>query len=186
MAPARASSAILLSTRRSSETVLTRAQGDAVLADLNRAVAAAQQRAEQNREEGESGIVAGVLGIFGADHTSQLDAQVGAVRMVGSAVARLASDLPAAVDDEAAGDRWIDAAQSTARTLVSMDADITEATIGDTLRQTATATGTQVRKGITTAAEEAGGFVWNALPWWVIALGAAGVLGIAYLKLRPA
>jgi hypothetical protein len=164
--------------------VLTQAQGDAVLADLNRGFAAAQQRAAQNQEEGESGIVAGVLELFGLDHISQLDAQVGAVGMMGTAIARLQSILPAAVADSAAGDRWSDAAKSIAQELESVQDDITSATIEDTLAKTATASGTQVKQGINMVAGNVARLTWSAIPWWVLAGGALVAGGYVYLQVR--
>jgi hypothetical protein len=164
--------------------VLTQAQGDAVLADLNRGFTAAQQRAVQNREEGESGIIAGVLGLFGLDHISQLDAQVGAVAIMGSAIARLQSSLPAAVADSAAGDRWSDAAKSVAHELESVQDDITSATIEDTLAKTATATGTQVKEGVNIVAGNVARLTWSAIPWWVLAGGALAAGGYVYLQVR--
>lgn len=164
--------------------MLTRAQGDAVLAQLNLAVTAAAQRASENQAEGESGIIAGVLGLFDLGHTSQLDAQVGAVNIVGSAVARLQADLPSAVDDPVAGDRWLDAAKTAATELESMQTDITQATIEDTLAQTEAASGTQIKQGVNIVAGGATRFVWSAIPWWVLAGGALALGGYAYLQVR--
>jgi hypothetical protein len=181
--------------------VLTRAQGDAVLADLDKAFAAALARAETNRAEGESGIVAGILGFL--DHTlvidssgvsvvstgdyshaGQLDAQVGAVNMIGSAIQRLRSDLPAAVDVPAAGDRWSDAARYAAHELESLQSDITAATIEDTLAQTAAATGNQVKEGVNIVAGNTARLVWSAIPWWVLVGGALVGAGFVYLQVR--
>jgi hypothetical protein len=166
--------------------VLTRAQGDAVLADLDKAFAAALARAETNRAEGESGIISGILGLFGADHTSQLDAQVGAVNIIGSAIQRLRSDLPAAVDVPAAGDRWSDAARVAAYELESLQSDITAATIEDTLAQTAAATGNQVKEGVNIVAGNTARLVWSAIPWWVLVGGALVGVGFVYVQVRRA
>lgn len=164
--------------------MLTRAQGDAVLEQLDQAVAAATRLADQNRAEGESGIIAGVLGFLNLDHTSQLDAQAGAARIVGSAVARLRSDLPAAVATPEFGARWLDAAKSAAHELETMQEDITEATIEDTLAKTATATGTAVKEGANIVVGNAGRFVWASIPWWLIAGGAIAAGAYAYLQVR--
>jgi hypothetical protein len=164
--------------------VLTQAQGDAVLADLDKAFAAALARAETNRAEGESGIVAGILGLFGADHTSQLDAQVGAVNIIGSAIQRLRSDLPAAVDVPAAADRWSDAARVAAYELESLQSDITAATIEDTLAKTTAATGNQVKEGVNIVAGNTARLVWSAIPWWVLVGGALVGAGYVYLQVR--
>jgi hypothetical protein len=166
--------------------VLTRAQGEAVLADLDKAFAAALARAETNRAEGESGIIAGILGLFGADHTSQLDAQVGAVNIIGSAIQRLRSDLPAAVDVPAAGERWSDAARYAAHELATLQSDISEATIEDTLAKTAAATGNQVKEGVDIVAGNTARLVWSAIPWWVLVGGALAGAGYVYLQVRRA
>jgi hypothetical protein len=164
--------------------VLTGAQGDAVLAELDKAVTTAVQRADETRAEGESGIVAGVLDFFDLDHTSQLDAQAGAASIMAGAVQRLRSDLPAAVADPQMGARWLDAARSAAAELASLQSDITEATIEDTIAKTATATGTQVKEGINLGAGSAARLLWASIPWWVLAAGVVGLGAYGYVTYR--
>jgi hypothetical protein len=164
--------------------LLTQAQGDAVLDQLHQALAAATERADENRAAGEQGIVAGVLELFSLDHISQLDAQAGAVRIMGGAVARLEQDLPAAIADPANGARWLDAARSAATELATLQSDITEATIEDTIAKTATATGTQVKEGINLAAGSAARLISASIPWWVLVAGVAGVVAYGYVTYR--
>jgi hypothetical protein len=157
---------------------LDRATADAVLATLRAEAQSTLANAEKNQRDGESGISHGLLSVFGADHDSQLDEQVGAVKIVISSIDRLAGDEDSAVNDRDWGDRWLDAARAAENALKEMSVYQADATIDDTLKRTATATEQQVNQAVSAAA----GFVWRAIPWWAWGGLALTIGGLIWLR----
>jgi hypothetical protein len=159
--------------------MLTLVQAQAVLVRLD-SDAKATLASTQARVRNNSGLVRGIMTIFDGDPNSQLQASVGAVRIIQGSIDRLRADVPAAVADPDRGDRWANTAREAQNSLKMIDGYQAVATIDAVLSQTFTATVTTVRDG----AAKLGAGVASLVPGWAWAVIALAVGGGLYLKTR--
>jgi hypothetical protein len=152
--------------------VLTDAQAQAVLAELDAATARAMASVKAREQGGAQGALAW-LGISNADTLASVE---GAVRNVQASVERLRSSVPDAVADDRRGALWLDAARSALAEVKSIAQDAVTASIDDVLASTASATAATVGK--------AASFTLSLLPWWLWVVGAVGIGGFVYLRVR--
>lgn len=90
-----------------------------------------------------------------------------------------------AVDDDSQVSGWLATGKTLESSIAAIDGYANGATLDSVVHLTISQTATDIKDDANAALNAGAGFVWSALPWWVIAGGGLVAVGIGYIYLRP-
>ncbi len=145
--------------------MLTQGQADAILQQLDASTASVLAKAQANVDDFKAGSwwKRAVLTTFSGGgeivREDELQKQLQAAQDLAGGLEQLRGLLPAALDDAAMGDRWLQAAKSMESRMQDADGFIAAKTIDQILTDSLKTAGTWAQKGVEAVA--------SAIPWWV-------------------